>query len=146
MASRKITIVVLPEGTRKIKQLKIPKSLLYFFFLLFLSAVCFLVWVFLDYQDIKTQIPPFTSGWNLNSCAEGTLEGLKKTNDGAMAPLLWQDGKYAELATYVIQDVKIEHKLFLKILETGTVTNQDNQTLTLPGIKKWQGEGSHDKA
>ncbi|UCF57083.1 MAG: M23 family metallopeptidase [Deltaproteobacteria bacterium] len=57
MAARKITIVFLPDASKKVRRLKIPKSLLFFFFLIFLSAALTLTWGIRDYRAIKAKIP-----------------------------------------------------------------------------------------
>ena len=57
MAFKKITIVFLPEGSRTVKQLKIPKFLAGLFLLFLLSAAGFLAWIFHDYYLLKIQVP-----------------------------------------------------------------------------------------
>jgi murein DD-endopeptidase MepM/ murein hydrolase activator NlpD len=57
LAARKITIVFLPDASKKVRRLKIPKSLLFFFFLIFLSAALTLTWGIRDYRAIKAKIP-----------------------------------------------------------------------------------------
>jgi murein DD-endopeptidase MepM/ murein hydrolase activator NlpD len=57
LAVKKITIVFMPDGYKRVRQLKIPKILLVFFFLLSLSAALILTWVIRDYRAIKTEIP-----------------------------------------------------------------------------------------
>ena len=47
----------------------------------------------------------------LGKVCESTL-GTNKSGDGAMAPILYQQGKYAELVSYCIQDVKLTRDLF----------------------------------
>lgn len=57
MASKKITIVILPDGVNTVKQIKIPKVFLQLFFLLCLSVTSFLIWGITDYYKIKIQVP-----------------------------------------------------------------------------------------
>ena len=57
MAAKKITIVLLPDGTRKVRQVKVPRFLVVLLFTLLLSGALGLVWVFKDYKNIKTEIP-----------------------------------------------------------------------------------------
>lgn len=57
MALKKLTIVFLPDGTRTVKQYKIPKVFIRFFFLFSLSALVFITWSFVDYYNIKNKLP-----------------------------------------------------------------------------------------
>ena len=57
MAFKKVTIVILPEGINTVKQIKIPKILVRFLLVLFLSVTAFLGWVFTDYYKVKSQMP-----------------------------------------------------------------------------------------
>lgn len=53
-------------------------------------------------------------GRTVNDCARVNLNGLQKSDDGAMAPLLWQQGKVGELVDYCLRDVMLEYQLFLR--------------------------------
>jgi murein DD-endopeptidase MepM/ murein hydrolase activator NlpD len=57
MAAKKITIVLLPDGTRKVRQVKFPRFFLALFFGIFLLGSLVLGWVIKDYRSIKTEIP-----------------------------------------------------------------------------------------
>ncbi|MCU0594625.1 MAG: M23 family metallopeptidase [Desulfobacterota bacterium] len=76
MASKKITIVVVPEGPRKIRQIKIPRfwvfSLVFFFFAGSLS----LTWVLRDYLSIKRNLPNLTSLQEENSLQKQQIDSL----------------------------------------------------------------------
>jgi murein DD-endopeptidase MepM/ murein hydrolase activator NlpD len=61
MALKKITIVVVPEGPRKIRQIKIPRFWISSFVVLFLAGSLFLGWVFRDYLTIKQSLPRLSS-------------------------------------------------------------------------------------
>lgn len=57
MALKTITIVLLSEGARKVRQFKVPKC---FFTLFLLAAICgvgFLTWTIRDYLEIKNEVP-----------------------------------------------------------------------------------------
>ena len=54
--------------------------------------------------------------FSLDGLSEGTL-GLKKIGHGAHAPLLYQEGKYAELLAYNLHDVRLTRELFDFMLE-----------------------------
>ncbi|MBN2032340.1 MAG: M23 family metallopeptidase [Deltaproteobacteria bacterium] len=60
MAFKKINIVILPEGAKQVRQLKVPKFLLLLIFCFFISGGFFLAWVFKDYRSVKTDIPRLT--------------------------------------------------------------------------------------
>lgn len=49
--------------------------------------------------------------FSLDGLAEGTL-GMRKTGHGAKAPLLYRDGKIAELLAYNLHDVRLTKKLY----------------------------------
>ncbi|MFC1533442.1 M23 family metallopeptidase [Thermodesulfobacteriota bacterium] len=57
MALKKITIVFLPDGIRTVRQLKIPRVLIRFFFLFLLSAVALLTWASINYYNLRNQVP-----------------------------------------------------------------------------------------
>lgn len=57
MAFKKITIMFLSGGARKVRQIKVPRC---FFTLLLLAGLCgggFLTWMVRDYLDIKNEVP-----------------------------------------------------------------------------------------
>lgn len=58
--------------------------------------------------SLGVQVP---RGWNLQNIAKSNLS-IIKNGDGADAPALYQAGKHARLATYCIQDVRVETHLF----------------------------------
>lgn len=57
MDLKKVTIVILPDGVRTVKQVRIPRFLLVFFIFSVLFVVAFLAWASLDYYKMKTQEP-----------------------------------------------------------------------------------------
>jgi len=89
----------------------------------------------LNFKNIK--------GWNLDNTASSTIH-ITKNGDGAMAPDLWQQGKYAELINYLSQDVRVEASLFKHIWNEGYVCNNELEITALPllGIDKFKDEGS----
>jgi murein DD-endopeptidase MepM/ murein hydrolase activator NlpD len=58
--AKKVTIVFLPGGTNKVRQLKVSKLFLAFLFALCISGSLALIWVIRDYRAIKTEIPRLT--------------------------------------------------------------------------------------
>lgn len=69
---------------------------------------------------IAAGLPPkFTSwknaGYGLDAMAKQNL-GYQKSGNGALAPVLWQQGKYGEVIDYCLNDVKLTKGLMDKIL------------------------------
>ena len=76
--------------------------------------------------DILSVIKKKTSGFkgkgvmSLDSICRETL-GIQKDGSGAMAPILWQQGKIGQLCTYLLKDVKMTKELFDFINKYGYV-------------------------
>ena len=60
-----------------------------------------------------------------------------KSGDGAMAPVLWQRGKIAELHDYCIGDVAITKKLIDRVLATGELNDPRGGFLPLQIRRPW---------
>ena len=97
MDTKKITIILLSDGSRKIIQLKIPKLFFLFFFLLCLSATLAIAWVMRDYRSIKMQIPQ--------------LAQLEKENNQQRAQLVSLAHKIDQINGKMIELKKFDHKL-----------------------------------
>jgi len=76
MASKKITIVVVPEGPRKIRQVKIPRFWVFSLVVLFLAAGLSLAWVIKDYISIKTNLPHLSSLQEENTLQKQQITSL----------------------------------------------------------------------
>lgn len=61
MASKKITIMVVPEGPRKIRQIKIPRFCFFSMVFVFLAGSLCLAWLVRDYLNVKRNLPRLTS-------------------------------------------------------------------------------------
>ena len=106
MATKKITIVFLPEGSNKVRQFKVPKYLVVFFSLLFLSCALFLTWMIRDYYDVKTEIP--------------RLAQLQKENRQQRGQLVALAQKIDQISRKMIELKQFDHKLKVMVnLETG---------------------------
>ncbi len=57
MATKKITIMFLSEGARKVRQIKVPTCLISFLILFVLCGGAFLTWMARDYQAVKEDVP-----------------------------------------------------------------------------------------
>lgn len=90
--------------------------------------------------DIREAIgTKFAKGWKLEDVARENL-ACQKNGDGADAPRLWQEGRHAELCTYVLQDVKVERELWRRVLEQGQLWNKPvmKEALRLPQVQKYR--------
>src|SRR5512137_2131693 len=76
MASKKITIVVVPEGPRKIRQIKIRKFWVFSLFVLFFAASLSLAWVVRDYLSIKQSLPNLSSLQDENKLQKQQITSL----------------------------------------------------------------------
>lgn len=63
---------------------------------------------------------------NLNSLAEQNL-GEGKVLDGQLAPVLWQQGQYAKVIDYCLDDVRLTKKLFDLIAKTGKLKTRHGE-------------------
>lgn len=57
MAFKKINVVIVPEGAKRVRQLKVPKLLFILVFPLLICAGLLLAWIIKDYHSVKTDIP-----------------------------------------------------------------------------------------
>jgi murein DD-endopeptidase MepM/ murein hydrolase activator NlpD len=57
---KKVTIVVLPEGTHRTRQFRLPRILLVSLVLAVLSSGAILTWVVRDYSNLRAQLPRLT--------------------------------------------------------------------------------------
>jgi murein DD-endopeptidase MepM/ murein hydrolase activator NlpD len=76
MASKKITIVVVPEGPRKIRQIKIPRFWISSLVVLFLAGSVSLAWVIRDYLSIKQSLPRLSSLQEENTLQRQQISSL----------------------------------------------------------------------
>jgi len=71
---------------------------------------------------------PFNCGISLNKVAEVNL-GISKTANGALAPVLYSDGKYDQLLEYNLQDVRITTRLYLFLLDKKYIINERKEII-----------------
>lgn len=65
--------------------------------------------------------PETHGGFKLDDVAFDTI-GMRKTANGALAPIMYQQGHFAELTDYCLEDVRIERSLFEFVVNYGYVT------------------------
>ena len=106
MASKKTTIVILSDGARKVRQFKISRFFIVFFFLFSISAAFFLTWAIRDYHTVKKEIP--------------LLSQFQKENSKQKAQLIALSHKIDQISTKMIELKKFDQKLRLLVnLEPG---------------------------
>lgn len=64
---------------------------------------------------------PSHLGFSLDNMLQANFPGFKKSGDGAMAPVWWQQGKFGKVISYCLDDVRLTKMLFDKILHYGTL-------------------------
>jgi murein DD-endopeptidase MepM/ murein hydrolase activator NlpD len=109
LAAKKVTIVFLPGASSRVKQLKIPRFLLFFVFLIFISAALALAWGFRDYRTIKAKIP--------------RLAKLEKENEQQKLQLVSLTQKIDQISGKLIELKKFDQKLKTMV---NLETNEDN--------------------
>ena len=81
-------------------------------------------------QEIWNAIGKRHKGWGLGPTCERTL-GIGKSGTGEHAPVLAQQGRWAELHDYNINDVHLTQQLFNHIVLEGYVIGPDGETVHL---------------
>ncbi|MGE5838633.1 MAG: hypothetical protein ACM34H_01770, partial [Deltaproteobacteria bacterium] len=76
MASKKITIVVVPEGPRKIRQVKIRRFWFFSLVVILLAGSLSLAWVIRDYLSIKRNLPHLSSLQEENTLQKHQINSL----------------------------------------------------------------------
>jgi hypothetical protein len=72
------------------------------------------------------------SGYKLNDVVFDTI-GMHKSGNGSLAPVLYQEGRYAELVDYCLHDVKITKELF-DFARRYRYVVRENQRIVMPGV------------
>ena len=62
-------------------------------------------------------------GYGLNAVVEANIPHLSKTENGALAPVLWQRGQYGKVIDYCLNDVYMTYALYNLIKERGCIIN-----------------------
>jgi murein DD-endopeptidase MepM/ murein hydrolase activator NlpD len=111
LATNKVTIVFLPGASKKVKQLKIPRALLYFLLLVLLAAALALTWGVRDYRAIKAKIP--------------RLAKLAEENEQQKLQLVALTHKIDQISGKLIELKKFDQKLKTMVnLETSEDNSQ----------------------
>jgi murein DD-endopeptidase MepM/ murein hydrolase activator NlpD len=81
LASKKITIVFLPDRSHKVRQFKMPRSVFIFFGLVLLTGILSLAWMVRDYLRVKSQVPALANLQKENRSQKGQLASLAQKID-----------------------------------------------------------------
>lgn len=69
---------------------------------------------------------PSHIGYSLDDLLLANFTGIAKSGHGAMAPVLWQQKRYAEVVDYCLEDVRLTKKVLDRILRSGRLLNPKN--------------------
>jgi len=81
VTSKNLTIFVVPDGTSRVRQFKIPRFLPLIFCILFLSISVMALWSIRDYQVIKTRMPQLSRLQMENKLQKTQLQHLARRID-----------------------------------------------------------------
>lgn len=92
------------------------------------------------FQVFKAAVNMAGGGWRLGQVCSRTV-GLDKTGEGASAPSLFAQGRFAELIDYNINDVHLTRTLYNHILTLGYVIAPDGSEVPLELYDRddWEG-------
>lgn len=79
------------------------------------------IWIALGLNPDRF-VPATHGGWGLDAVCGSTL-GVKKSGNGALAPIWWQLGQRGRAIDYCARDVWLEAQLLLHIIEKRYVQN-----------------------
>lgn len=74
---------------------------------------------------------PTHIGFGLDKICEVNF-GTKKTEDGALAPVMWQRGEYGRVIDYCVNDVEMTRRVVQQILTHGYIRDPRNPKMILP--------------
>jgi hypothetical protein len=72
-------------------------------------------------------------GLKLDDCIKANFPGLAKTEDGAMAPIMWQQGKIGTVIDYCINDVFMTRNLLDLVMRDRFVSPKTGRRLRVRG-------------
>jgi len=76
---------------------------------------------------------PSHIGYSLDAVLSANFPNLQKSGHGALAPVLWQQGRLGQVIDYCLEDIRLTKKVLDKILKTGRLLNPTNgQPLKIP--------------
>lgn len=93
------------------------------------------IWISLGLNPDKFE-PRTHGGYKLDDVAWDTIQ-MRKTANGALAPMMFQDGRYADLVDYCLEDVRIEKTLFEFAANHGFVV-RNGRCIQLPFVEEFE--------
>lgn len=81
-------------------------------------------------QEVWKAVGKKFKGYGLGPISQRTL-GIGKSGTGEHAPILFKQGRFAELLDYNLNDVYMTRMLYNHILETGSIMDISNKPLEL---------------
>lgn len=115
MAAKKITVLFLPEGTRRVRQIEISKALLVLLPLFLLSGALLLAAVIRDYLVIKKDLPRLAHLYKENKQQKEQLIALAREMDSVGKSLAELKKLDHRLRTMVNLETRDDHTQFLGI-------------------------------
>jgi len=79
---------------------------------------------------------PSHVGYSLDAIAAANL-GMKKSGNGALAPVDWQRGNYGAVIDYCLRDVILTKRIFDQIIKTGSIVSPKNPEQYIAYSKPW---------
>lgn len=117
MAGKRITIILLGNDAKKVRQVKVSTLFVSFLFTLFLTLSLCLVWIIRDYQSIKALAP--------------SLSYLKNENQQQKQQLITLVHRVHQISEKMVELKRFDHKLKVMVnLESG---DQNTQFLGVGG-------------
>ncbi len=115
MLRKKITIIFLPDASNRVKQFKIPQSILLGFLLAILLLAFVLTWGLMDYRAVKAKIPKLARLEKENSQQEVQLASLTDRIDRINGRLIELNEFDQKLKIMVNLETEEENNQFLGI-------------------------------
>ncbi len=136
MAAKNMTIVFVPGGNLKVRQIGIPRSLMVFLILLFFSAALVLAWGGRDYRIIKKQIPQLSLLQKENRIQKEQLIILTQKIDQIGNKLVELKNFDQKLKTMVNLEPNEDNNQFFGIGGSDTALMDPDLPLKMP-IRNW---------
>jgi murein DD-endopeptidase MepM/ murein hydrolase activator NlpD len=115
MLRKKITIIFLPDGSSRVRQFKVPQSLLLGFLLTILLIAFVLTWSLMDYRAVKVKVPKLAQLEKENSQQKVQLASLTDRIDRINGRLIELNEFDQKLKIMVNLETDEENNQFLGI-------------------------------
>ena len=129
VSAKHMTIVFVPGGNLKVRQIGIPRTVMFFFILFFISAVLLFAWGAKDYWTIKKQMPLMSELQKENTLQEEQLIVLTEKIDQISTKLVDLKNFDQKLKTMVNLETNEENNQFFGIGGSDTTLMDPDYTL-----------------